>query len=278
MFKRKDKIIGGFLAFMVIGILILVGPADAVTVTLSQPNDVTKGSDVSFSVTVEIKDPDLVPIQYTTLTITGPSGFSTKTCQIANDGTDDCADVDITISKSNVNYNTGVQYGYDQNLGYGYSLGNEYGYQSATLGTITYNVVWHTTSVLIDGSYSVKADVIAQGSSSDHTYSSSSQSFSVSTASSGSSGGGGGGSQDNKHNYITSPVQPITPSTPTSPTTPSTPTTEGETGPTGMAGITGGAITNFFNSTPVKGTGVALIVIAVGLGAFYMLKKRRIGL
>src|SRR3989344_4240104 len=196
MFKHRDKVIGSVIALIVISILIFVGPAEAVLVSLTQPNDVNKGSDTSFSISVEINDPDILPLQYTDLIITGPNGFL-KTCRINNDGTDDCSDVDVTISKSSINLVSGSQYGYDQNLGYGYGLGTGYGYRSTTTGTITYNVIYHTPSTLTDGTYSAKVDVYAQGSVSSHTFNSPLKSFTISTASQGENTGGGGGGGHN---------------------------------------------------------------------------------
>ncbi len=258
MFKHKNKIFGSFIAFSIIAILLLVGPADAILVSLSQPNDANKGSDVSFSITTEIKDSDLLPDSYTNLVITGPSGFS-KTCKINSDLTDDCSDVDVTGSKTNLNLVSGAQYGYDQNLGYGYSLGTGWGYQSTSTGTITYNIIWHTSSTLTDGSYSAKADLVSTGSSSSHTFKSSSKSFIISTASSPSGGGGGGGSGSSMSSggmIIVNPVV-IEEQTPTNPETPSN------------EGTTGNEASNLEQQTEVPGITGAAVGTNLDIGAFF---------
>jgi len=182
MVNYKKSIVSIVLTIFVISMLFLSGPVSALTVAVTQPNNANKGNDVSFSITNEINDPDLLPIQYTDLVITGPNGFS-KTCRINPDGTDDCADVDITVSSSpTITYVSGTQYGYDQNLGLGYNLGNGFGYQSGGTGTITYDIVWHTSSTLDDGTYNANAAVFSQGSSSSHTFNSPLKSFTITTA------------------------------------------------------------------------------------------------
>jgi len=274
MFKHRDKVIGSFIALVVIALLVFVGPAEAVLVSLTQPNDANKGSDTSFSITVEVRDPDILPIQYTDLLIIGPSGFS-KTCRINNDGTDDCSDVDITISKSSISIVNGAQYGYDQNLGYGYGLGTGYGYSSTSTGTITYDVIYHTPSTLTDGIYSAKADVYAQGSSSSHTFSSSSKSFTISTftTTSGGGGGGGGAATGLPGLIVPTPVPVPTPATPTTPT-------GGEEITTPPAGaevppVTGFAVlTNAITNNPGISLLVLLLIAGIIVGVYFYFKKR----
>jgi len=265
--KHKSNIYGKFIALAVVISLILLGPVEAVMVSLSQPNDADKGSDVSFSATVEIKDSDLLPIEYTEIILSGPDGFS-KTCKIYSDGTDNCDDVDVTVSKSSLSDTYGYQYGLDENIGYGYNLGTGYGYKPAEIGSITYDVVWHTSSDLTDGTYDVQIGVYAVGSDDEHTYDSSAESFTISTAAvstpvSGGGGGGGGGSDVNvlpATEEITVQEMNTEENTVQETTTPNVPTENNEAG---MEAITGAATTDlegkgFFSKIPVP------LIVSIG--------------
>jgi len=273
-------IISVLLTGFVIALLLLSGPVTALTVSVTQPNNADKGNDVSFSITNEISDPDLLPIQYTDLIITGPNGFS-KICRINNDGTDDCADVDITVSSSpTITYASGSQYGFDANLGSGYNLGNGFGYQGGGTGTITYDIVWHTPSTLEDGTYNANADVFAQGSTSSHTFSSSAKSFSISTASGGSGGGGGssGGTntefrnRDNVVEPVTTPA-PIEPAVEESlPTVPTEPAKENKEENQGNQ-VTGAVIVDLVKQNPIITLIVLLIILLlIGYGIYWLRK------
>ena len=178
MTKKIHSVISFFLTFVVVSLLFLSGPAAAVTVSLTDPNDASQGSDVSFTLTVDINDPDTyLPIQYTNIIISGPDGFS-QICKVNMDGTSDCSDVDVSV-ENNVGYDYGFGYGYDSRIGYGYSFGDNYGYgYGGAYGLITYTVIWHTTYSLITGTYTAKADVHAEGSD-VHDYSSNVRSFSI---------------------------------------------------------------------------------------------------
>lgn len=276
-------LISVLLTGFVIALLLLSGPVSALTLSITQPNNADKGTDVSFSITSEINDPDLLPISYTNLIITGPNGFS-KTCKINSDGTDDCADVDVTVSSSpTITYAAGSQYGYDAYLGFGYNLGYGFGYQGGGTGTITYDVVWHTPSTLEDGTYNANAEVFAQGSSSSHTFSSSGKSFSISTASGGggggSSSGGGTNTEFRNKGEVVEPVTPapIEPTVTTPKVTSTSPsggnvTEEGTAPKEGLSGITG-AVVGAFSKGPVKGIGILFIILILGLIIYYNVRK-----
>ena len=96
-------IISVLLTGFVIALLLLSGPVTALTVSVTQPNNADKGADVSFSISNEISDPDLLPIEYTDLIITGPNGFL-KTCRINSDGTDD-----LEVTLDNIKFGTNAE-------------------------------------------------------------------------------------------------------------------------------------------------------------------------
>lgn len=184
------------LTILIVFALFLAGPASALTVLIENgPNNANRGSDVSFDVTVEINSQDAyLPIKYTNLLFTGPNSFS-KTCEINPDGSDNCADVDVTIiSTSNFGYGYGYGYGYDAGIGYGYNFGYGYGYgYNGASGAITYHVVYHTPSDLTTGTYNAKANVYVESQSNNHLYSSTAKSFTISAPSVTTTGGDGGG-------------------------------------------------------------------------------------
>ncbi len=178
---KKQNIISALLTSIVIGLLFFSGPVVAVTVSLSQPNNAYRGNNVGFSITVDVNNPDgYLPIKYTNIIINGPSGFS-KVCRVNMDGSDNCMDVDISLSiDSNLGYGFGAGYGYDSAVGYGYNFGNNYGYGYANAyGSIIYTIVWYTSSNLNTGAYTARADVRVEGSSGSHDYSSNVRSFSI---------------------------------------------------------------------------------------------------
>jgi len=160
----KSKSVSIFLTLFVIITLVMLGPASAISLNLSAPNDAAQGQDVEFSINMELETPDqYLPIAYTELVFTGPDGFE-ETCKVFNDGSYmDCA-LDLTIE---VVFNTGygqgygIGYGYGYNYGYNYQFfGYGYGYGYGSYGEepeATYNIIWHTTNEIDAGDYNVQA-------------------------------------------------------------------------------------------------------------------------
>lgn len=179
---KKHIIISAF-TIAVITVLILAGPAAAINVGINNLLGAYKqGDKIDFSVTVDInkdKTGELLPIEYTDVTITNPDG-TTDTCKIINNKVEGCGFLSISsITKSNdLGYGYGYGYGYDgnagKNLGYGYG----YGYGSSS-GNVIYNLVLDTTEKA-KGEYSAKAIVYA--GTANTPFSSSAVSFNVWTA------------------------------------------------------------------------------------------------
>jgi len=164
-----------FFTILVITLLLLVGPAKAVQVNISQPNDANAGEDVEFSLTVEIESQDsYLPIQYSEITITGPNGFE-ETCTIENENVSCPLDLEVSISyNSSIGY--GYGYGYDHNYGYGYDFGYGYGNNP---GAIFYDITWHTPENLDEGEYTAKARVHAESDENSHDYESGEKTFTI---------------------------------------------------------------------------------------------------
>jgi hypothetical protein len=173
---NKHKAFSILFTTFIIFTLVLMGPANAITINIDEPNDANQGGDVQFQVTVDLDTPDMyLPIQYTNLIFREPNG-NEFTCTIFNDGTTSCPNVDVIIS-IDTSYGQGNQVGYGYGYGYGYDytyFGYGYGYGYAgENGQITYDVTLHLDSESQTGDYQVKAEtyVASEDSVEDSPYS-----------------------------------------------------------------------------------------------------------
>jgi hypothetical protein len=270
----KKNLFSLLITVIVISILVLSGPAKALTVDLTQPNDAIKGEDVSFDITIDITSPDTyVPIQYTEIIFTGPS--YSETCKVNIDGTDNCPDVDVSIISFEPDYGYGYGYGYDTPSGYGYNFGYGYGYgYIGNYGKITYHVVWHTPTTLVAGTYDVQGKTFVEGDVASHTFSSSIKSFLINEpAAVEDEDEGTGGGRDTLGGgfdpfYYTRTLETTEPEEET-PTTPHpgeiTPPTE-DGGPGIIGGIIGALPTSAW---------IIIITVLIVVAAFLMVKVKR---
>ena len=184
----STKVISMSLTAFIISILLLSGPASAITlgitdISSSTPNE---GSTVSFLAKVDIHTNDRIPLTNITVNMKNSSGTVVETCtfNLAGINLTSCANFNITRLYGNYNYSAvtgygyGYGYGYDSSSGinayinksfydyngYGYSYG--YGYDSfsnniksgaeETTAEFIYSVTWTTPSVSSDSNYSVQ--------------------------------------------------------------------------------------------------------------------------
>ncbi len=175
--KSRQGIVSILLTILVIGVLLISGPAQAVTLGITDLSTSTpdEGSDVSFTISVDIADGERIPVQYLTLTIGSDS------CQFAIDGTEQagdlCDSVSITQTVESQPYS---EYDYSANM-YGYDTGNDinytfgpgygYGYDAVIPQELEYDVVWTTSSVSENTAYTVQLDAYADNGVVSHTYS-----------------------------------------------------------------------------------------------------------
>jgi hypothetical protein len=127
--KKHGKYTSIAITVAIVLMLILSGPASAVTLGISLDNNApTKGDSITFTVTAENNDVDTyVPIHNLSLGITGAT---TKEFRFKPNGDpiSDGITVKITNYPPSNEYGYGYGYGYDANTGYGYSFGYGYGY------------------------------------------------------------------------------------------------------------------------------------------------------
>jgi hypothetical protein len=161
MNKTAHKSLSVIFTSLIIVTLILMGPASAINIIISEPNDANQGENVTFQVKVDLDTPDMyVPLAYTNLIFTNPDGSNFE-CKVFNDGSTNCGNIDV-ITTIDATYGEGPQLGYGYGYGYGYDYtyfgyGYGYGYQGEN-GQITYDITLHLDSNSQVGEHKVKAE------------------------------------------------------------------------------------------------------------------------
>ncbi len=127
--KKHGKYTSIAITVAIVLMLILSGPASAVTLGISLDNHApTKGDSITFTVNADINDPDKhVQIDNFSLVITGDTA---KEFLFNPDGTAISSGITVVAinSPSSDEYGYGYGYGHDANVGYEYSFGYGYGY------------------------------------------------------------------------------------------------------------------------------------------------------
>jgi len=181
-------------------------PAQALTTTITRPTTATIGSTYTFTVKVDVKDTELLPIQSADLHIYNTSSpatykaiwtnlpLSTTTTPYITTATikgtsDTCGTISITaVAEPDWGRGYGYRLGYAHNTGYryfGYGYGYGYGYGGYMGATfITYSVVW-TSPSWPAGNYTIETRV----NSGDTGYFENTATFTLAAA----AGGGGAG-------------------------------------------------------------------------------------
>jgi hypothetical protein len=179
--NKKRILVSVILTISIIGILLISGPAIAIQLKIATDKVAYSGStdnSVAFTVGVDIETGERVPVQNITLTITGPSSYST-TCTFNISGSKLTTCQNLTINALILQ-----GYGQSQMFGYGYGYNTSSpGFQNASFGTgfgygsdqyvwndtshqaeLLYNVTWNITAEKrpADGLYNASLQAIAQ--------------------------------------------------------------------------------------------------------------------
>ena len=172
--KHKNNIVGAFFTILVIGLLILSGPAQAINVDLETLDiNYLEDDTVPFTIIVQINDDEFLPLLYTDLILDyGADDGDPLTCKLNNDNTiDNCDFLTVTSAikdlQGSYGYGYGYGYGYSNgNYGYGYDSGYGYGYgysgANNGYGTITYNLIVDVSKIplkFLDKNINVEARV-----------------------------------------------------------------------------------------------------------------------
>jgi transcriptional regulator with XRE-family HTH domain len=179
-------------------------PTKALTIGITNPPSGTLGSNYSFQVQVDIEDPEHVPIQNITLELYNAALPATykATCtnlpltdgsskSYSNSATGGGGTVGVTASAPHWEWLQNAGYAVWQNQAYYFPTKGDivwgYGYQAGT-ATITYTINWTPPLGWPQGSYLIKAQITANGT----TFTQLSSTFTL-TAAGGGGGFGGGG-------------------------------------------------------------------------------------
>ena len=142
MLKRgiKRHLFSGIFAILVISMLLLSGPANAIQVSLITP-DINVNTDTikQITVKVDVDDGEFLPVISTDIDFTANS--QTTTCSLDSNNVLTGCDFLSFVSRDIVDLVPGFGYGYDNSLGYfgyGYSSGFGYGYGAPSTGSIIY--------------------------------------------------------------------------------------------------------------------------------------------
>ena len=210
MSRKGGRLSSTIVTMLVIAILIVAGPAQAVSIEFGTPSDATPdvGDTVTFDVTVTANTDENIPVENVTLDVNGTS------CDFPVNGgasltTDDaCAGFTLTRNPSADNafqeddrYGYGYGYGYGfQNTTFGYGYGYGYGSGPDAGKALSYTVTWDTTDY-DTGTYEFRFHALASDGDSSFTYSTEDSLFITLSApatttqseATGNNGGGGGG-------------------------------------------------------------------------------------
>jgi len=191
--NKSSKVVSIFLTFVVLGILLFSGPAQAIVLGVTDisttiPNE---GGEVSFLANLDLHTNDRIPLTNVTVNIKNSTGVIAETCTFNLEGTNLTSCVNFSISKLSGNYNysstlSGYGYGYgynsssgsysyiNQSFGYGYGYLAGYGSNdfntSITSGEFIYNITWTTPSVSSDSIYSIQLTASANDGSDSAIY------------------------------------------------------------------------------------------------------------
>ena len=160
--KGKSLLPSTIITLAIVAMLIISGPAQAVTVIIAGVKDsYTKGNDINFQVIIELNEQDkFVPITNISLDLTGPVD---RTIFFALDGKRISGNCNIEMKPVSIPTANDVGYGYGYDSGYGYKFGYGFGYGYGYGGgggkiSYIYNVTIDTDSKCLPaGDYSVFA-------------------------------------------------------------------------------------------------------------------------
>ena len=190
--KSRVQLLSIIISVAIVTIIMILGPAKAVTLGLMGLSDPTptEGSSVTFTTYVDINTNERIPVENLILTI------GTESCTFHPNGSeisgDLCADVTIAPNETG-NYGYGYNWGYDSEAGSNHTFGYGYGYGNiGSSDKLSYTVEWTTPGVNSDTYY----DVTLKANAGAHIYTKTFSNYIqvMNHDNGGNSGGGGGGS------------------------------------------------------------------------------------
>ena len=197
--KSLSKVAIAFvLVLAVVGSLWFAAPGPVKALDISFPSlpSGTLGSSHTFTITVAIPNPELVPVQSIDLEIYNVNDPSKKvTCANLplNDGgtanySGASGTVNLAATAANWAYFAGTGYAIWQGGGYNFGPTHGYGYQFAGIASITYAGTWISPAGWPGGAYKAKVTITATSPTLNETFIQTSNAFTLAVAS---VGGGG---------------------------------------------------------------------------------------
>lgn len=166
----KERVLGSIFALIVILLLVIAGPAQALEFSITDIPTTNKGDTLEYDIIVNVLDTEQLPLEDTTLIIRSRAGnFDEFRCRIFEDGSFSCTrqrgsesapiNPDHTIDIERTNQNG--------TFGYGYFSG----------GNLIFHVTWDTPVNLRPGEYGTRL-IIRNG---EQTFSSDEELFNIIT-------------------------------------------------------------------------------------------------
>ncbi len=206
--------------FLVIAVALSIwyaAPSQALTIEYTNPPPGTLGGTHQFTVTVNIQEPDLIPIITIDMIIFQNTIYTSATspnkatlADLPIPGTTDtviyssaetsggAATVTITSSAGvAAGYTTGATYALWETTGYSFGTTKGYGYGGSPTH-VTYAVSWTSPAIWPAGNYRIETQVYASGPTNDETFTATSGPFALSAPAA--VGGGGGGTTSSSGN------------------------------------------------------------------------------
>ncbi|MEM5878206.1 MAG: hypothetical protein QXF12_04990 [Candidatus Aenigmatarchaeota archaeon] len=170
---KSSRLFSILLSGILIALIVLSGPGYGIDIFINGLALHSQNQKVPFSVIAEIRQDELIPINYVNITLTFPNSTQTI-CQIYPNGTvTGCNFIEFNQITFSGSYGYGYGYGYENTTRY--ELGYGYGYSNGIMDLKLYL----NTSFLPIGNHKIKAEIYA-GTSNARLFSSPKSEFFIS--------------------------------------------------------------------------------------------------
>lgn len=159
--NRFSKIFGFMISLIVLGLLVLSGPAQGFNMSLDvEDSNVEEGENIVFNVDIDINSfngkSELLDVEYLVLEIKSNDANKEIYCKFNVNGSkiEGCDDLSIeVIDNESYSYDYGYGYGYEEeDYLYGYGYEHNFGYGYGYKGNLKYKIIFNTENY--KGNYS----------------------------------------------------------------------------------------------------------------------------